>query len=192
MSDPLHLALADERAVRQLSAGDLDELYALQLANREHLAPWMPWAERLDRDQTAAFLGQAEQQAARRDGVQCAITDAGQMVGVVGFHYVNRLHLATSIGYWLAADAQGRGTMTLALTALVDHAFTAWGMHRVELQAAVGNVRSRAVAERLGFVHEGVLREAERFETRYADLDVFSVLEPEWRVRRARTAAPGR
>jgi len=185
MNEPLHLALADERAVRQLTSGDLDELYALQLANRGHLAPWMPWAERLERDQTAAFLGQAEQQAARQDGVQCAVTDAGRIVGVIGFHYVNRIHLATSIGYWLAADAQGRGTMKLALTALVDVAFTDWGMHRVELQAAVGNARSRAVAERLGFVHEGVLREAERFATRYADLDVFSVLAAEWDPRRA-------
>ena len=61
-------------------------------------------------------------------------------------------------------------------------------MHRVELQAAVGNARSRAVAERLGFVHEGVLREAERFANRYADLDVFSVLAPEWRSREAARA----
>jgi ribosomal-protein-serine acetyltransferase len=55
---------------------------------------------------------------------------------------------------------------------------------------AVGNARSRAVAERLGFVHEGVLREAERFASRYADLDVFSVLEPEWRRRRAGPDGP--
>ena len=183
MSEALHVALDDERALRQLTPADLDELYALQCANQAHLAPWMPWAEQLDRDGTAAFLAQAEQQAARDDGVHCAVTQSSRIVGVVGFHYVNRVHLATSIGYWLAAEAQGRGTMTLALAALVDHAFSAWGMHRVELQAAVGNARSRAVAARLGFVHEGVLREAERFEHRYADLDIFSVLAPEWQLR---------
>jgi ribosomal-protein-serine acetyltransferase len=190
MSEPLHLALDAERAVRQLAADDLDELYALQTANQARLAPWMPWAQALDREQTAAFLAQAEQQAARDDGVQCAITHSGRMVGVIGVHYVNRIHLATSVGYWLAAEAQGRGTMTLAVCALVDHAFEAWGMHRVELRAAVANTRSRAVAERLGFVHEGVLRQAERFCDRYADLDVFSVLAPEWQV--MRTAGRGR
>jgi ribosomal-protein-serine acetyltransferase len=191
VAEPLHLALDAQRAVRQLAGGDLDELFALQLANQEHLAPWMPWAEHLDRDQSAAFLAQAEQQAARDDGVHCAVTQDGRIVGVAGFHYVNRADLATSIGYWLAAGAQGRGTMTLALAVLVEHAFEAWGMHRVELQAAVGNVRSRAVAERLGFVHEGRLRQAERFAARYEDLDVFSLLEPEWRLRSERTAAPG-
>jgi len=185
VSEPLHLALDAERAVRQLAAGDLDELYALQRANQAHLAPWMPWAEQLDRDQASAFLSQAEQQAARDDGVQCAVTQSGRIVGIIGFHYVNRIHLATSIGYWLAADAQGRGTMTLALSALIDHACESWAMHRVELRAAVDNARSRAVAERLGFVHEGVLRGAERFGDRYVDLALFSVLAPEWRSRQA-------
>ena len=178
MSEPLHLALDAERAVRQLAAGDLEELFALQCTNQAHLAPWMPWAQQLDRDQAAAFLAQADRQAARDDGVQCAITQSDRMVGVIGFHYVNRIHLATSIGYWLAAEAQGRGTMALALTTLVDYAFEAWGMHRVELRASVDNVRSRAVAQRLGFVHEGVLRQAERFDDRYADLDVLSELAP--------------
>jgi len=148
--------------VRQLAVEDLDELYALQRANQQHLAPWMPWAEQLECDGTSAFLMEARQQAARGDGVQCAITQSGRIVGVIGFHHVNRAHLATSIGYCPAADSQGRGTMTLALSALVEHAFGASGLHRVELRAAVGNARSMAVAERLGFVHEGVLREAER------------------------------
>ena len=190
MSEPLHIALDAERALRQLAADDLDELYALHCANLEHLAPWMPWAEQPDRGQTEKFLSEAQRQAARGDGVQCAITQSGRVVGVIGFHHVDRTHLAASIGYWLAADAQGRGTMTLAVSALVEHAFDAWGMHRLELRAAVGNARSRAVAERLGCVHEGVLREAERFASRYADLDVFSVLEPEWRRRRAGPDGP--
>ncbi len=81
MSVPLHIALDAERALRQLAADDLDELYALHCANLEHLAPWMPWAEQPDRGQTEKFLSEAQRQAARGDGVQCAITQSGRVVG---------------------------------------------------------------------------------------------------------------
>jgi len=71
--------------------------------------------------------------------------------------------------------------MTLAVRALIDHAFGAWELHRVMIQAGVGNARSRAVAERLGFTLEGVLREAERYlDGRYIDLAVYGLLASEW------------
>ena len=70
--------------------------------------------------------------------------------------------------------------MTLAVRALVEHAFRGLRVHRVEIRAAVDNVRSRAIPERLGFTNEGVLRGAQRFPDRYEDLVVYSLLAPEW------------
>jgi len=63
---------------------------------------------------------------------------------------------------------------------LVDHAFGAWRLHRVEIRAGVENARSRAIPERLGFRREGVLREAERVGDRYVDQVVYAVLAGDW------------
>ena len=178
------LALDAERTLRPVAIGDLDELHALICANREYLTPWMPWAVDAEHDNTETFLRTAREQAADGNGAHFAIVQHGRIVGVVGFHYVNRLQRSTSLGYWLSAGAQGQGTMTLAVTRLVDHAFDVWRLHRVELRAAETNGRSRAIAERLGFVAEGVARDSERFGERYRDLVVYSVLEHEWRGRR--------
>jgi ribosomal-protein-serine acetyltransferase len=76
---------------------------------------------------------------------------------------------------------QGRGTMTAAVRALVDHAFGEWGLHRVVIEAAVDNAPSRAVPERLGFREEGVRRAAERHGERYLDLVVYAMLAVDWR-----------
>ena len=93
-----------------------------------------------------------------------------------GFHAVNRQHRSTSIGYWLDEREQGKGIMTRAVRALVDHALGPWGLHRVEIRAAPENLRSRAIPERLGFEQEGVLKEAERVGDRYLDSVVYGIV----------------
>jgi ribosomal-protein-serine acetyltransferase len=105
-----------------------------------------------------------------------AIVEDGAIVGTIGFHRIDWENRATSIGYWIARSAQGRGTVTLAVRALVDHAFTSWGLHRIEIRAATANRRSRAIPERLGFCQEGTLREAGRVGERYHDLVVYAML----------------
>ena len=111
------------------------------------------------------------------------MVDEGALAGTVGFHRIDRANLTTSIGYWLAAPYEGRGLMTAAVEALVTHAFEVWGLHRVELRIAPANERSRALAARLGFTEEGVMRGAERFGDDHRDLIMHSLLAPEWRRR---------
>jgi ribosomal-protein-serine acetyltransferase len=163
--------------LRLIEESDADELFALTDRNREHLEPWMPWIA-LTRapDDTLQFIRATRRQLADDDGMQLAIVgDDGAIAGVVGFHRIDWANRATSIGYWLAADRQGRGLMTEAVRALVEYAFGR-GLHRIEIAAAVDNARSRAVPERLGFRAEGGERGAERHGERYLDLVVYALL----------------
>ena len=178
--DDLYFDLGDGAALRPVRADDVDEIFALSLANQEHLRPWMPWASELVRTTTQTYIAGALAQRDRDDGFQSVMLVDGAIAGSMGFHRIDRLNLATTMGYWIAEAHQGKGVVTRAVRALVTHAFTAWGLHRVEIDCAVANTRSRAVPERLGFVEEGIRRDGERFGDGFVDLVVYSMLAPDW------------
>ncbi|MBL1087104.1 GNAT family N-acetyltransferase [Streptomyces actinomycinicus] len=67
---------------------------------------------------------------------------------------------AAEIGFWAAKEHRGHGYITEATLAACRWIFTAAGVDRVEWRAEVGNLASRAVAERAGFTVEGTLRSA--------------------------------
>ena len=89
-----------------------------------------------------------------------AVTEAegGRVLGSIGLHWSDPRDVV-EVGYWLRADARGRGLTTRALALVARHAFES-GAARVQLRADVDNVPSRRVAEKIGFNLEGVLRSA--------------------------------
>jgi ribosomal-protein-serine acetyltransferase len=168
--------LGDGRQLRPVEEGDAGELHALIERNREQLARWIQWAEKQTPAQTIEFIQRARAKAAQRTGLDCAILAEGRIVGVVGFPTIDSTNQSATIGYWLDAAQQGRGIMTSAVDTLIDHAFSAWQLNRLEIRIDVKNRRSRAVAERLGFTYEGTLRQAYRVGDRYSDDAVYSLL----------------
>jgi ribosomal-protein-serine acetyltransferase len=172
----VRIPVSDDLELRLLTEADADELHALVDRNRTHLAAWMPWAADQTFERTLNFIRMAERRAAENNGFELALVLEGQIVGALGFAAIDWAAGATTIGYWLDEEHQGRGLMTRAVEALADHAFGELGLHRVEIRAAVENRRSRAIPERLGFEQEGVLREAERVGNRYQDLAVYGLL----------------
>jgi ribosomal-protein-serine acetyltransferase len=163
--------------LRLLEESDADELFALTDRNRDRLTPWLPWvpSTRGPAD-SLEFIRLTRRQIGDNNGFQLTIVAGGALAGMVGVHGVDWRNRATTIGYWLDAAHEGRGTMTEAVRALVDHAFGAWDLHRVVIEAAVENARSRAIPRRLGFREEGVRRGAERHDGRYLDIVVYARL----------------
>jgi ribosomal-protein-serine acetyltransferase len=179
IADGIDLRLYEERHAQ--------EVYDAVVANREYLARWLPWAERTKTvDDTLAFIRKSLEQFARGDGFQCGIWERDTYIGGCGFHWINRGGEFTEIGYWLAEKAQGRGIMTAACRALVDHAFDVWKLNKVEIRAASGNERSRGIPRRLGFTEEGTLRQIGKVGDAYHDLVVYGMLSREWTDLRAR------
>jgi ribosomal-protein-serine acetyltransferase len=165
--------------IRPLEAGDAAELYSLVKANPD-LEEWMPWAAEQDLAATERFIAAAEEQLRDGNGFQAAIEPEDRIVGVLGLHAIDWVNRNTSIGYWLAEEARGRGLMTNAVRALLDHAFRELHLHRVEIHCAPENRPSRAIPERLGFREEAHLRETELVGGRYLDSVVYGMLAEEW------------
>jgi ribosomal-protein-serine acetyltransferase len=176
-------SIAEDAELRLWEAGDAAELTEAIAANREHLATWLPWAETQGFQDSVEFLELKRLQVEANDGFEVALLVDGRIAGGVGFHHVDWVNRSTSIGYWLAADAQGRGLMTAAVAALLDYAFFEWDLHRVIIEVVVGNERSRAIPERLGFRQEAILREAKLVRGSHEDTRLYAILAPEWSAR---------
>jgi ribosomal-protein-serine acetyltransferase len=172
----LGFRIDERRSLRLFEEADAEELHDVVVANREYLARWMFWAADQTLEGTREFIRTSRRQLGENQGFQLAITVDGKIVGVLGFHRLDWQNRATSIGYWIAEDAQGHGTVTEAVRALTSYAFGTWKLNRVEIRAGVENLRSRAIPERLGFVEEGVLRHAERVGGRFIDHVVYAML----------------
>jgi ribosomal-protein-serine acetyltransferase len=189
--------LGDGRSLRPLDDADADELFALIDANRAYLAHWMPFVgQTRGIADSLAFIRAARRQDEEQRGMQLALVQHDQIIGVAGFHAIDWTRRSTSIGYWLAADRQGAGTMTAAVAGLLDHAFDRLALSRVEIRAGVLNARSRAIPQRLGFREEGVLRSAERIGPRVIDHVVYVMTARDWKqqprsARISPQAAPG-
>ena len=103
---------------------------------------------------------------------------------MVGLHAIDWANRNTSLGYWVGETHQGRGLVTRSCAALLERLFGELGLNCVEIGCAVGNTRSAAIPERLGFTREAVLRQREWLYDHFVDHVVYSLLASEWRQQR--------
>jgi ribosomal-protein-serine acetyltransferase len=171
----------DSTSLRGLRREDAPELFAVTDANRVYLREWLPWLDvvRVEAD-TLSFIEATIAQREAGRGPTYSILRDGAIVGIVGFRPVDLVNRVGEIGYWLAAGHQGLGIMTSCCSFLVRYAFLTLDLNRIEIAAAVGNVRSRAIPERLGFKLEGVLRARENVSGKFLDHAMYSLLRSEF------------
>jgi ribosomal-protein-serine acetyltransferase len=172
-------ALPAGYALRALRETDAPELHAVIERNRARLARWIQWAEGQTLQDTRAFIGRASAMEQDGSGLSRGVIADGRLAGVIGLS-VDRSNRSAAIGYWLDEASEGRGVVTAAVAAVVSDGFERYRLVRVEIRADVDNRPSRAVAERLGFTLEGVLRQSYRVtDDQHSDDAVYSLLASE-------------
>ncbi len=180
--------LGEDAALLPRTAAITEAYHELLVANRERLARWEPWAaEAATLDSTRSFLEASGRAWLEGTELPVAIAvpadDGWQLVGSAGLR-INRYDQSANGGYWIDSSFEGRGLVTRAMTTLLDQAFGPLGLARVALHTDVGNQRSRAVAERLGFTEEGINRQALAFHGGRRDQVVYGLLAGEWQTTR--------
>ena len=152
-------------------------LFELVDSQREYMAQWLGWVDKSNcpEDMYPHLLKSSE---ITTSNYYIIMDD--KIVGAIDFVRIDKSHKTAEIGYWLSRDYNGRGIVTRAVRAMEKLAFDVLGMHRVEIRADVRNKKSCAVAERTGYVYEGVLRGAYILRDESTDVAVYSKLKSEW------------
>lgn len=162
---PLFDELVGERVtVRPYRDEDAERLFAAVEESRQHIWPWLPWGTYHQTvEDSLDFIRRSRARWILRDELNLGIfeTATGRYLGGTGYHIRNLDAGYFEIGYWLRASAAGHGYMTETVRLLTDYAFEHLGANRVEIRCDARNTHSAAVAERLGFVREGRLRNTE-------------------------------
>ena len=174
--------------VKLLDLSDADALFDLVVKNRDHLGKWLQFAHKTKSiEDTRQFIAKSLYQFATNNGYWTGIWHNGKLAGAIGFLYFNWDDKLTEIGYYLAAEFEGKGIMTKTCKTFIENAFYQLGLNRVEIKIASENVKSRNVMRRIGAKEEGTLRQAEWFIDRYVDKVVYGVLKEEWNLMQQRT-----
>jgi ribosomal-protein-alanine N-acetyltransferase len=168
--------------LRPLERGDQKAWLQLQQDNRTWLGPWEATPpDGYSRPASfPAMLRMLHEQARQGLGIPFAITVDDRLVGQV---VVSGITLGSArwaqVGYWIARDHAGRNITTVAVALVCDHLMQGLHLHRVELAIRPENLASLRVAEKLGFVEEGMRRRYLHIAGAWRDHLTYSILAEE-------------
>jgi RimJ/RimL family protein N-acetyltransferase len=127
----------------------------------------------------------ARYEEGRRDGTSDAFAiedEAGGFLGCTMAFGIEEDAKSGELGYVVAPAARGRGVATAAVRLMTEWGFGERGLVRLELMISVENAASKVVAERAGYVKEGVLRSLYVKEGLREDHELWSCLATDdWR-----------
>jgi ribosomal-protein-serine acetyltransferase len=171
----------DDISLKLIELRDAERVFDLTNNSRDYLREWLPWLDNTTKlEDTEEFIKMSLKGFSENKSMNTVIIYKGQIVGVAGYNLIDWTNKIAYIGYWLGKQYQGNGIMTRVAKALTDYAINELNIHKVEIRAAVKNKNSRGIPERIGFVNEGCIRQAEWLYDHYVDHVVYGMLAEEW------------
>lgn len=152
-------------------------------------------AEIIEDPEVVRFTGEASEEfpmerlrswygsrSAQNDRLDLAVTDraTGELVGEVVLYEWDATARSCTFRTLVGPRGRGRGIGTEATRLIVGHGFEQLGLHRIQLEAYGHNPRALRVYEKVGFVVEGVRREADFRDGQWLDWVMMAVLDHEW------------
>lgn len=118
-----------------------------------------------------------------REDVILAIEVEGEAAGGIGIHHMKDVYRYNGeIGYWLSEKYWGKGIMSDAVGAMVEHAFTRTRWLRLFATIFENNQASMRVLEKNGFVLEAIHRKTVMKEGALMDEHLYALLKERWPV----------
>ncbi|MCR8643403.1 GNAT family N-acetyltransferase [Paenibacillus sp. N1-5-1-14] len=132
----------------------------------------------IDEDQAIEMIKLMDELSQDHKAIRYSIIEkeSDVIIGTCGYNYFDWDNGRTEVGYDIAKDYWGKGYATEAIGSLVDYAFTTLKLNRIQAKVVPANVGSAKVLEKLNFTFEGTLRQYEKVNDTFNDLNMYARL----------------
>ena len=166
--------------VRTYRETDVQALYEAVRESIADVSPWLPWCHQgYSIEESREFVSSRNSAARGDEHYSFAVFEkdnSRRLCGGVGLNFISRVHQFGNLGYWVRTGATGKGFASRAARLVAQFGFEQLGLQRIEIVAALPNVASQRVAEKIGAVREGVLRKRLRIRGAPHDAVLFSLV----------------
>ena len=184
MTQPEHPTPREEQSdgvirLRRHRRSDVDGHMEAVGESVAEISLWLPWCHPdYSRAESEAWIAARPEAWESGESFEYVIEDAvtGQFIGGCGLNSLDWPSRRANLGYWLRTSRAGQGIMTRAAGMLARIGFEDLGLHRIEITAAVDNSASQRVAEKIGAVREGRLRNRFLLHGRRHDAFLYSLI----------------
>ncbi len=165
-------------SIRPMELDDIDRLYDWHRdLEIESGAGWSAWMSR------ARFVHRYEEMVREppEDFLLFGIEYEGDLVGYVELAEISRIARRAAVGFVVGdRGRRRRGIATDALILTLDYGFALEDLERIYAEVYTFNAASAALVEKVGFRHEGTLRQHEVHQGRRTDLAIYGMLRDEF------------
>ena len=147
--------------LRPFDAGDINAHYEAAVESIDTVYPWLPWCHPgYQKHESRTWVESRRKEWELGLSYDFVIADPHDrtFIGACALNGLFRDQVYANLGYWVRASRTRRGFATAASRLLIDFGFNTLKLKRIEIVIAAGNGPSVRVAEKLGAVKEGVLR----------------------------------
>ncbi len=177
------LVVDDQLSLSILSLSDAREIFKLVDENRIYLRKTLPWLDEVNSlDEQISYISHCISDYELYKGIMYSISSDGDIIGTIGLNSIDYENRSCGVGYWVSEEFAGKGIATRCCSRLIDHCFNDLNLHRFVLEAAIENIASCRVAEKLGLRLEGVIKDREWLYDRFLDANLYAVTKPEWDI----------
>jgi RimJ/RimL family protein N-acetyltransferase len=147
--------------LRPYLSGDSPDVFEAATESFHEVGEFLPWCHAgYTRKESDDWIKLCAQSWDNGSAYEFAILDSinGRYLGGCGLNHVNAIDKIANLGYWVRSSAAGHGIAPASAQLLAKFAFDKLELNRVEIVAAVENLKSQRTAEKTGARREGVLR----------------------------------
>src|SRR5690606_26124626 len=128
------ILIDDDLVLRSFATEDAQDLFNVVNSSRDHLRPWLTWVDATTKpEHTLQFIQLSRAQQHNQEGLALGIIRRRHIIGSVGMHHWNHELKRAQLGYWIAAEYEGKGIIQKCLAAFVDFLFNKAGLNKLEI-----------------------------------------------------------